>query len=108
MTTLRKKRKLAALNKVNKEEHRRRIQARYTNVPRSQEEYITHVSEEIEGGVTKKLCNDFSATESCILAALSQLDEFFLNPLTQGRYGSTPEASQNEYGTNQGKNEDDS
>ena len=44
------------------------------------EEYITQVSEEIGGRVTKKLSQEFSRTESLILGALSELDEFFLNP----------------------------
>ena len=44
------------------------------------QEYISQVSEEIEGRVTKKLSKDFSRTESRILGALSKLDEFLLNP----------------------------
>ena len=51
----RNKRKLAALNKENCEEHPRSNLAQNSNVPRSQEDYITQVSEEIEGRVTKKL-----------------------------------------------------
>ena len=42
--------------------------------------YISQVSEEIEGRVTKKLSKEFSKTESRILGALSKLDEFLLNP----------------------------
>ena len=53
MATLRNKRKLAALNKENSEEHPRSNLAQNPNVPRSQEDYITQVSEEIEGRVTK-------------------------------------------------------
>ena len=44
------------------------------------QEYISQVSEEIEGRVTKKLSKEFSWTESRILGALSKLDEFLLNP----------------------------
>ena len=55
MATLRNKRKLAALNKKNHEERHRSNLARDTKVPRTQEFYITRVSEEIEGRVTKKL-----------------------------------------------------
>ena len=44
------------------------------------EEYITQVSEKIEGRVTKKLSLEFSRTETRILGALSKLDEFLLNP----------------------------
>ena len=47
--------KMAALNKENCEEHLRSNLASNSNVPRSQEDYITQVSEEIEGRVTKKL-----------------------------------------------------
>ena len=38
---------------------------------------ITQVSEEIKGRVTTKLSQELSKTESLILDALSQLDEFF-------------------------------
>ena len=44
------------------------------------EKYITQVSEEIEGRVTKKLSQELSRKESRILGALSKLDEFLLNP----------------------------
>ena len=43
-------------------------------------EYISQVSEEIEGWVNKKLSKEFSRTESRILGALSKLNEFLLNP----------------------------
>ena len=45
-----------------------------TQVLPIQEEYITQVSEQIEGKVTKKLSNEFSRRESCILGALSRLN----------------------------------
>ena len=79
-----------------------------SNVPRSQEDYITQVSEEIEGRVTKKLSQEFSRTENCILCALARLDDFLMNPLLQGHSGTTPEASRNVFSINQGTNEDDS
>ena len=44
------------------------------------QEYISQVSEEIEGKVTEKFSKDFSRAESRILGALSKLDEFLLNP----------------------------
>ena len=44
------------------------------------QDYISQVSEEIEGRVTKKLSEEFSETESRIFGALSKLDEFLLNP----------------------------
>ena len=108
METLTDKRKLAALNKENCEEHPRSNLAQNSNVPISQEEYISQVSEEIESRVTKKLSQEFSRTENCILGALSRLDDFLLNPLIQSRYGTAPETSRNTLRTNQGTNEDDS
>ena len=79
-----------------------------SNVPRSQEDYITQVSEEIEGRVTKKLSQELSRTENCILGALARLDDFLTNSLLQGYSGATPETSRNVFSINQGTNEDDS
>ena len=104
----RNKRKLAALNKENCEEHPRSNLAQNSNAPRSQEEYITQVSEEIEGRVTKRLSKEFSRTENRILGALARLDDFLMNPLLQGHSGTTPEPSRNTFSTSQGTNEDDS
>ena len=67
MATLGKKRKLAALNKENCEDHPRSCLARDSNVPRSQGDYITQVSEEIEARVTEKLSQEFSKMENRIL-----------------------------------------
>ena len=77
MATLRNKRKLAALNKKKCEEHPKSKLAQNSIVFRLQEEYITQVSEEKEGRVTKKLSQEFSRTESCILGALSRLYDYF-------------------------------
>ena len=104
----RNKRKLAALNKENCEEHPRSNLAQNSNDPRSQEDYITQFSEEIEGRVTKKLTQDFSRTENRILGALARLDEFPMKPLLPGHSGTTPETSRNALNTSQGTNEDDS
>ena len=41
------------------------------------QEYISQVSEDIEGRVTKKLSREFSRTESRIFGALSKLANFF-------------------------------
>ena len=101
------KRKLAALNKENCEEHPRGNVTQNSAAPRSQEDYITQVSEEIEGRVTKKLSQEFSRTENRILGALARLDDFLMNPLLQGHSGNTPETSGNASKTNQGTNEDD-
>ena len=104
----RNKKKLAALNKENCEEYPRSNMAQNTNVPRSQKDYITQVSEEIEGRVTKKLSQELSRTENRILGALARLDDFLMNPLLQSHSGTTPETSPNMFSINQGTNEDDS
>ena len=104
----RNKRKLAALNKDNCEEYPRSNLAQNSNAPRSQEDYISQVSEEIEGRVTKKLSKEFGRTENCILGALARLDDFLMNPLIQDYSGNAPETSRNAFITNQGTNEDDS
>ena len=81
---------------------------RNLSVPRSQEDCITQVSEEIERRVTKKLSQGFSRTENRILGALARLDDFLMIPLLQGHSGTTPETSQNMFSINQGTNGDDS
>ena len=96
----RNKRKLAALNKENCEEHRRSNLTQNSAAPRSQEDYITQVSEEIEGIVTKKLSQEFSRTENRILGALARSDGFVMDPLLQGHSGNTPETSGNTFKTN--------
>ena len=82
--------------------------AQNSNVPRSQEDYITQVSEEIEGRVTRKLSQEFSRIENRILGALARLTDFLMNRLIQGHAGTTPETSRNVFSINQGTNEDDS
>ena len=79
MATLRNKRKLAAVSRETPEGSR---SSKGQNVldPELTQDYISQVSEEIEGRVTKKLSKEFSKTESRILGALSKLDEFLLNP----------------------------
>ena len=79
MATLRNKIKLAALSRETPEGSRSR---RGQNVldPELTQDYVSQVSEEIEGRVTKKLSKEFSKTESRILGALSKLDEFLRNP----------------------------
>ena len=79
MATLRNKRKLAAVSRETPEGSR---SSRTQNVldPESTQEYISQVSEEIEGRVTKKLSKEFSRSESRILGALSKLDELLLIP----------------------------
>ena len=79
MTTLRNKRKLAAIAKDSPDWLSRNSQSQNSTVLRVNEEYITEVSEEMEGRVTKKLSREFSRIESRILGALSKLDEFLQN-----------------------------
>ena len=55
MAILRNRGNLATINRDNHEEHPKNNQARDTNVPRFQEDYITQLSKEVEGRVTKKL-----------------------------------------------------
>ena len=82
--------------------------AQNLGAPRSQEDYITQVSEEIESLVTKRLSKEFNRTENRILGALARLDNFLMNPLLPGGSGTTPESTWNASGINQGTNEDDS
>ena len=79
MATLRNKTKLAAVSRETPEGSR---SSRGQNIldPELTQDYISQVSEEIEGRVTKKLSKEFNKTESRILGALSKLDEFLLNP----------------------------
>ena len=79
MATLRNKRKLAAVSRETPEGSR---SSRWQNVldPELTQDYISKVSEEIEGRVNKKLSKEFNKTESRILGALSKLDEFLPNP----------------------------
>ena len=106
--TTRNKRKLAALNKENCEENPKSNLAQNSSAPRSQEDDITQISEEIEGTVTKRLSKEFSRTENRILGALARLDEFLMNPLLPGHSGTTREPAQNALHTSQGTNANDS
>ena len=108
MATLRNKRKMAAVTRETQEENLRNGQSRNTSVPRINEEYITQVSEQIEGRVTKKLSQEFSRTESRILGALSKLDEFLLNQQVRTHCKTVPGTFRNTNVENQGTNEDDS
>ena len=82
MATLRNKRKLATVSRETPEGSRGSRGSRGRNVldPELTQDYISQVSEEIEGRVTKKLSMENNKTESRILGALSKLDEFLLNP----------------------------
>ena len=108
MATLRNKRKLAAVTRETQEEHPRNGQSRNTPVPRINEEYITQVSEEIEGRITKKLSQEFNRIESRISDALSKLEEFRSNQQIQTHSETVPGTFRNTNVENQGTNEDDS
>ena len=81
---------MAAVTRETQEEHPRNCQSRNTSIPRINEEYITQVSVEIEGRVTKKMSQEFNRTESRIFVALSKLDEFLLNPQIRTHSGTDP------------------
>ena len=108
MATLTNKRKLAAVTREIRDENPRNGQSRNTSVPRMNKEYITQVSEDIEGRVTKNLSQEFIRTESRILGALSKLDEFLLNQQIRTHSGTVPETFRNTSVDNQGTIEDDS
>ena len=108
MATLRNKRQLAAVTRETQEENLRNGQSRNTSVPRINEEYITQVSEQIEGRVTKKLSQEFRRTKSRILGALSKLDEFFLKQQIRTHSETFPGTFRNTNVENQVTNEDDS
>ena len=108
MATLRNKRMLAANTRETQEENPRNGQSRNTSVPKINEENITHLSEEIEGRISRKLSQDFSRTESRILGALSKLDEFLLNQQITTHSETVPGTFRNTNVENQGTKEDDS
>ena len=108
MATLKNKLMLAGVTKETQHENPRNSLSRNTSVPRINEDYITQVSEEIEGRVSKKLSQEFSRTESLILGALTKLDEFLLNQQIRTHSETVPGTFRNTNVQNQGTNEDDS
>ena len=79
MATLRSKRKLAAVSKETPE-NTRNSQSREAIDPEMAQEYISQVSEMIDGRVTEKLSKEFSRIECRLLGAQSNLGEFLLDP----------------------------
>ena len=108
MATLRNKRKLAAVTRETQEENPRNGQSRNTSVPRINEDYLTQLSEEIEGRITKKLSREFSRIESRISDALSKLDEVLSNQQIQTYSETVPGTFRNTNVENHWTNEDDS
>ena len=94
MATLRNNRKLAAVSRETPE-NIRKSQSQNTLDPRMAQEYNSQVFEEMGRRVTKKLSKEFSWTASCILGALSKLDEILLNPQVRTCSVAVPRTSRN-------------
>ena len=92
MAFLRNKKKVAAASRETPENT---SQSHNTLDPENAQDYISQVSEEIEGRVTKKLSKEFSWKESRILGALSKLDEFLLNPQVRTWFVAVPGTTSN-------------
>ena len=105
MATLRNKRKLAAVSRKTPEGSRSSRTQKVLD-PELTQDYISQVSEEIEGKVTEKLSKEFSKTESRILRALSKLDEFLLNPQVRTCSVAVPGTSRNTNWENRETTED--
>ena len=99
MATLRNKRKLAAVSRETPENARNSKEQNTLDLDLTQD-YISQVSEEVEGRVTKTLSKEFSRTESRILGALSKLDEFLLNPQVRTCSVAVPRTSRNNHSAN--------
>ena len=79
MASLRNKRNLAAVSRETPE-NTGNSQSQIPLDPSMAQEYMSQVSEEIEGRVTKNLSKELSRRESRIFQVLSKHDEFLLNP----------------------------
>ena len=78
MAILRNQKKLSAASKETSE-NTKKNQSQNSLNPRMAEESITHVSEDIERRVIKKLSQEFNRTKTRIFDALYKLNEFLLN-----------------------------
>ena len=105
MATLGNKRKLAAVSRETPEDSSSG-RGQYVLDPELTQDYTSQVSEEIQGRVTKKLCKEFSKTESRILGALSKLDEFLLNPQVRTCSVAIPGTARNTNSENRETTED--
>ena len=105
MATLRNQRKVAAVSRGTAE-NTRKIQSQNTLDPEIAPEYISQVSEEIEGRVTKNFSKEFSRTESRILGALLKFDEFLLNPQVRTCSVAVPGTSRSSNSENREPTED--
>ena len=79
MRNTRTKRRLAEIQD-NFEEDRSQASSRDKSSVDPNENYITLVSQEIEGRIAKKLSQEFSKRDSRLLGALAKLDHFLTNP----------------------------
>ena len=105
MATLRNNRKLAVFSRQDPENIRNALSQNGLD-PEMAQEYISQVSEEIEGRVTKKLSKEINKTESRTLGALSRLDEVLLNPQVGTCFVTVPETSRNGDSGNRKHNRD--
>ena len=94
MATLRNKRKLASVSRETPEISGN-SRSQNTLDPELAQDYISQVSEDIEGRVTEKLSKESSRTESRLLGALSKLEEFLLNPQVRTGSAAVPCTSRN-------------
>ena len=74
--------------------------------PRSQGDYITQVSEQIERRIIKRLSLKFSRIERRILGVLSRIDDFLMNPPMHSHSPNDSGTHRNANGTNQGTNDE--
>ena len=79
MKNTRNKRRLAEIQD-NFEENNSQSSSKDRSQADLNENYITQVSQEIEGRIAKKLSQEFSKRENRILGALAKLDNFLSNP----------------------------
>ena len=79
MKNTRNKRRLAEIQD-NFEEENSQSSSRERSQADLNENYITQVSQEIEGRIAKKLSQEFSKREIRILGALAKLDNLLSNP----------------------------
>ena len=106
MATLRNKRELAVTSRENCNWNWRSNHARDTSGLRIQEGYITLVSDEIVGTLTKNLSQELNRTKNRSLGILSKLDDFSVNPQVHVHSGAALETSRNPDRENQGTNQD--
>ena len=105
MTTLRNRKKLAAVARGAQEEHPVNGLSCNRSVPKIHEDYITQVTEEVEGRVNNKKCQEINRTESSIWCALNEVDQFFWNSHVQAQSGIVPGTSRSTGIENQELNE---